>query len=99
VNDLFDLCRAANVLLGPLAFVCLSYRALIGRADKKIIYWPLFLIFIGYVFVTALGPPTSIHVGNTATYLSLLLTVLHASLIFVCIWMPGPLKRGPIGVE
>ena len=94
-QPLFDLCLNINFILGPLAWVALSYRAVIGRFDQKIVYWPLFVIFIGYVGVTALGPVTSKAVGNQATYLAVILALLNLALLVVCTWMPGPLRKEP----
>jgi hypothetical protein len=97
VTEFFDFCRYANVILGPVAFGALCYRAVVGIVQDKIIYYPLFLIFVYYVLLSALGAPTGIVVGRSATYLSPLATVAHVALIAACVFYPGPLTKARNG--
>lgn len=92
-QDIFDLCRAANGPIGIVAFICLGYRAAIGLHDGLIVYRPMFVLFVAYVFVAAVGSPVNIAAGNRATVLSPILTALHVTLIAVCVANPGPLRR------
>lgn len=89
---IFDLCRYANVILGPLAFGCLCYRAVIGLHGRVIVYRPLFVLFCGYVLVVALGAPTGLAIGSRTTYLSACILALNVALIITCVFYPGPLK-------
>jgi hypothetical protein len=89
----FELAREANVILGPAAFCALGYRAVIGLSRRQIAYRWLFILFVYYVGIAAMGAPTGIALGRSATYLSPLLTLGHVALICTCIWMPGPLTK------
>jgi hypothetical protein len=93
VNTFFDWCRLANVFIGPVAFGCLCYRAVIGLHNGYIVYRPLFILFCGYVLTAAISAPTGITLGNTASFLAAVLLVLNVALITTCVFYPGPLKK------
>lgn len=92
-QHVFDLCRSANQVLGLVAVISLSARAVVALYDEIIVYRPMFALFIAYVLNAAVGAPISIHVGNHATVLSLTTLLLNVSLIAVCVAFPGPLRK------
>lgn len=87
-------CREANVILGPVAFGALGYRAAIGYVEERIVYWPLFVVFTYYVLTAALVAPTSLIINGPVTYLQAMFSLGHLALIFVCVFYPGPLIKG-----
>jgi hypothetical protein len=93
VVTIFDLARYANVVLGPVAFAFLCYRAVIGIHERLIVWRPLFILFCGYVLNTALSAPTGLVLDRSATYLSLVAFGLNIALIIVCWFYPGPMTR------
>lgn len=93
MNEIFTLCREANVVLGPLAFGVLCYRVTIGLREHRIVYWPLLLVLTYYALVVALTAPTGVVLSAPVTYLQPMFTVGHLALIAVCAFFPGPLKK------